>query len=310
MCLATYFGGLSARARWAGAGAADGRACTSTWCARRSSWRRASKVCAASPTRLSLGVVDGRNVWRADLDLALDRIDGRGRADRRRAGDDRPVVLAAARARASLARGDQRSTPKCVGGWRSAEREARRACAVSRAAIDARPRGGTSCSERPRATVGSQASLAADPTIRACATASARCATRTTTATRPAAERRQRAARAARRCPSCRRRRSALSPRRRRSAPPAASSARAGSTAARYERFLERKIAHVVRVQERHRPRRAGPRRVRAERHGRVLRRAAATASRSPATAGCRATAARCVKPPIIFGDVVAPGGR
>ena len=39
------------------------------------------------------------------------------------------------------------------------------------------------------------------------------------------------------------------------------------------------------------RPRRAGPRRVRAQRHGGVLRRAARPASPSPGTAGCRATA-------------------
>jgi 5-methyltetrahydropteroyltriglutamate--homocysteine methyltransferase len=35
----------------------------------------ALKALAATPTRLSLGVVDGRNVWAADPDLALDRID-------------------------------------------------------------------------------------------------------------------------------------------------------------------------------------------------------------------------------------------
>ena len=32
------------------------------------------------------------------------------------------------------------------------------------------------------------------------------------------------------------------------------------------------------------------------------------TGSPSPSTAGCRATARRCVRPPIIYGDVVAPG--
>ena len=45
----------------------------SIWCARRGSWR---EVLAKAPENLvlSLGVIDGRNVWRADLEAILERI--------------------------------------------------------------------------------------------------------------------------------------------------------------------------------------------------------------------------------------------
>ena len=38
------------------------------WCARRNSWPRSLPACA--PTVLSAGVINGRNIWRTDLDAA------------------------------------------------------------------------------------------------------------------------------------------------------------------------------------------------------------------------------------------------
>ena len=54
--------------------------CTSTWSAARRSSRRRSRRSAGTPIRLSLGVVDGRNVWATDLDAALGRIDAAAEA--------------------------------------------------------------------------------------------------------------------------------------------------------------------------------------------------------------------------------------
>jgi 5-methyltetrahydropteroyltriglutamate--homocysteine methyltransferase len=48
----------------------------------------ALRLLADTPTRLSLGVVDGRNVWVADLDVALDRIDAASAA----LGTDRVTI--------------------------------------------------------------------------------------------------------------------------------------------------------------------------------------------------------------------------
>ena len=55
------------------------------------------------------------------------------------------------------------------------------------------------------------------------------------------------------------------------------------------------------------RPRRARARRARAQRHGRVLRRAAAGASPSPTHGWVQSYGSRCVKPPILYGDVSRP---
>ena len=79
-------------------------------------------------TRLSLGVVDGRNVWAADLDAALDRVDAAVARARRRARDDRAVVLAAARALRGRARAAAR--PRAAQLARVRRREARRAATL------------------------------------------------------------------------------------------------------------------------------------------------------------------------------------
>ena len=71
---------------------------TSTSCGRRSSSSRALAALDDGAARLSLGVVDGRNVWVTDLDAVLRVGRPRGRRARRRARDDRAVVLAAPRA--------------------------------------------------------------------------------------------------------------------------------------------------------------------------------------------------------------------
>jgi 5-methyltetrahydropteroyltriglutamate--homocysteine methyltransferase len=49
-------------------------ACTSTWFARRNSWTPCWKRRPRGLV-LSLGVIDGRNVWRADLEAMLDRLE-------------------------------------------------------------------------------------------------------------------------------------------------------------------------------------------------------------------------------------------
>ena len=52
---------------------------------------------------------------------------------------------------------------------------------------------------------------------------------------------------------------------------------------------------------------RAGARRARAQRHGPVLRRATATASPPPSTGWVQSYGSRCVRPPILHGDVSRP---
>ena len=93
VCLATYFGDLAGNlpaalgCRW--------RPCISTWSARPSSWTVPS-ILSPPGMVLSLGVIDGRNVWRADLDRALGLLE-RAAA---RLGSDRimvgPLLLALA----------------------------------------------------------------------------------------------------------------------------------------------------------------------------------------------------------------------
>ena len=102
------------------AGAAAGRARTSTSCARRDQLAPALAALAGARRALSLGVVDGRNVWAADLDRALDGDRRGGRGARRRPRHDRPVVLAAPRPLRRGAR-DARSTAevRAVAGVRA-----------------------------------------------------------------------------------------------------------------------------------------------------------------------------------------------
>ena len=130
--LTTYFGGsatistLRCRCR--------SRACISIWFARRSNSRR----CVAKAPQglvLSLGVIDGRNIWRADLPALLDRLEPvvakRGTdhvqiapscsllhvpidldaGDRSRSGPEELARLRRARRWASLRRSARRSPP-------------------------------------------------------------------------------------------------------------------------------------------------------------------------------------------------------
>ena len=98
VCLATYFAPLDDGVpRAAGAGSAS-PSCTSTWCAAPGAARARPRGAAGAATRLSLGVIDGRNVWAADLDRALGQLDAAVAGARRRPRHHRALVLAAARA--------------------------------------------------------------------------------------------------------------------------------------------------------------------------------------------------------------------
>ena len=66
LLVATYFDGL--KDNLPTALACLWPACTWTWCARRNSWPRSLPACA--PTRCCRGVINGRNIWRTDLDAA------------------------------------------------------------------------------------------------------------------------------------------------------------------------------------------------------------------------------------------------
>ena len=70
---------------------------TSIWCARQSSLNRIVSG-AEKDLILSLGVVDGRNVWRSDLAALLERFEPAVRETRRGSCADCAVMLAAARA--------------------------------------------------------------------------------------------------------------------------------------------------------------------------------------------------------------------
>jgi hypothetical protein len=70
----------------------------------------------------------------------------------------------------------------------------------------------------------------------------------------------------------------------------------------------DRDSAHAVQMAGGNRPRRARPRRVRAQRHGAIFRRAALRLRLHRKYAGwVQSYGSRCVRPPIIFGDVSRP---
>ena len=228
-----------------------------------------------TPTRLSLGVLDGRNVWAADLDAALGTLDAAVAALGERPRDDR-----ARRARCCTSPTRPRARPSIpdeVRGWLAFAAEKLAELGLLARARSRRPRSATRCSRTPapRSPPARRASARTnDPAVRA--RVGRPHARPTTTRGRPPTPRRaaQRerlaAARAAhdddRLVPADRRdpRRPARPARRRRSGPPST------------ERFLEARIAEVVGDPGGARPRRARARRARAQRHGRVLRRAAA----------------------------------
>ena len=173
---------------------------------------------AGGSTRLSLGVVDGRNVWAADLDRALGQIDAAVRGARAGAGHDRALVLAAARA--------LRGRPRDRDPRRGARLARVRRGAARRAGGAARRRRGLAAAPRRAARAGARGgarrgATRPSPTTPRCARGRRRCGPRTTTARPRADVRREVAALAGAACPSCPRRRSARSPRPTRSGPPA-----------------------------------------------------------------------------------------
>ena len=89
---------------------------TSTWCAGAG---QLDAVLGARPDglALSLGVVDGRNIWRSDLEPLAEQVRAGGRGDRHRRGSPRAVVLAAAPAGRPVP-GATPSTRSC-GRWLS-----------------------------------------------------------------------------------------------------------------------------------------------------------------------------------------------
>ena len=92
--LATYFGGARRQSRHR-AGAARRRACISISCARPEQLDDA-RASLPKDRVLSLGVIDGRNIWRADLSRDPRPARTRRRQTGQRPRADRAVLLAAA----------------------------------------------------------------------------------------------------------------------------------------------------------------------------------------------------------------------
>ena len=113
--LATYFGGLGDNLRYR-AGAARRRPASRSG-ARAGTDSTASPILPADRV-LSLGVIDGRNIWRADLSRMPRPARTRDRETRQRPRADRAVLLAAARPDRSGAGNRARRRTRRA-GWRS-----------------------------------------------------------------------------------------------------------------------------------------------------------------------------------------------
>ena len=191
----------------------------------------------------------------------------------------------------SLAARAARSTPKCAAGSRSQTRSSTR-----------------SATARPRARTKAQSAVASGARgVGRKRAASRRSSERVHNALVQQRVRRRHAgdaeravrlraahraaARRARICRRCRRRRSARFRRPRPSGRRAPRSSAARCGALDYLQRMRAEIEHAVARAGGARARRAGARRGRAQRHGRVLRRTARGVTRSPRTAGCKATA-------------------
>ena len=220
----------------------------------RSSCRRRCET----PGRLSLGVLDGRNVWAADLDLALDRIDAAVAA----LGSDR-VTIAPSCSLLHVPYEAAREDLTEIRPWLAFAAEKLDELGVLKAALDGDR---DALLERRARDPQRAADVGADQRPGG---APARRARRRYERDAPYRGAPRGAARARHRCPSCRRRRSAPSRRRRRSAPRARRRPRLRALPGAHDRRGDRPPGA-------RRPRRARARRARAQGHGRVLRRAAA----------------------------------
>ena len=244
LCLATYFAGLSIGATLERVLALPVAEVHLDLVRAPEQLEPALARLADSSARLSLGVLDGRNVWAADLDLALDRIDAATDA----LGSDR-VTIAPSCSLLHVPYEAARETgidPE-VRAWLAfcAEKLAELRLLGEAAEASGGRRDELLAPARETIRTRRTSARTNDPPC-----ASARRAEPPELRPRLTGERPARPSGSACRCPSCRRRRSARSRRPTRSAPPGAT-ARGPPRRATYERFLEGEIARVVEVQER-----------------------------------------------------------
>ena len=286
LLLTTYFGAAGRQPRSRG-GLRLRRACTSISFARPSSSRRSSAGLGRHMT-LSLGVVDGRNIWRTDLDRRTLVVEKR-RAGARRDRVWSPLVLAPARPRRSRPQRRSSTPSSSLAGLRGAEarrvvgarRRRRRAQQPTEPLFDRRG----AHSPRAEARRASPRTRQSAPRARSVTSDTVDAAVRLTPSAR-ARSARASSSRRSRPRRSARSRRPATSARRarlRRAASSDARRLRRSSSRRRSRKCVERAGGAGAR--------RARARRVRAQRHGRILRRAARRLRLHARTAGCRATA-------------------
>ena len=118
LLLATYFGAAAGEPA-AGCQPARGWRCTSTRSTPRTKCRRLLDLLPSDKV-LSLGVINGRNIWKTDLNAVLDWLRAAARTPGR-ASVDRTVVLAAARAGRSGQRAKARQRGQVLARFRAAE---------------------------------------------------------------------------------------------------------------------------------------------------------------------------------------------
>ena len=228
-------------------------------------------LASAPQAMLSLGVIDGRNVWRADLERRVQSAGKGRRAVRRRAAHGRPVLLALALPDRSRRR-ERRWTPSCAAGWPSPSRNSARSrswpagCDEGRAAV-------ADALSESRDRLARPPPLAANPPPGG-ERAVGRPSTRRCFAAQSASPERAQG-------PAGRAAAAAAAHHDHRLLPANGRSAQGpgGPEEGRVDRGPVRGLLPQGNRADRalpggNRPRRAGPRRVRAERHGRILRRA------------------------------------
>ena len=181
VCLATYFAPLDAAVRRAARRAAAGRAAPRPRPRPRRSSRRRSRRWRGGATRLSLGVVDGRNVWAADLDRALEADRRGGRGARRATGSRSPrrARCCTSPTRRRARRGSRR---RCAAWLAFAAERLDELATLARAAGG--PRRARRAAGRLARGAPPRAATRRAPTTPRCAPARTPCATRTTTAAR------------------------------------------------------------------------------------------------------------------------------
>ena len=284
--LATYFGGLGDNLRHR-AGASRRRP------ASRSGPRAGSDRRRRSPTLrricvLSLGVIDGRNIWRADLAGSLDRLEPVIAEARQGPGADRAVLLAAACSDRSRAGNRARFRREELAGVLGAEARGTRHARDRRSPAD-----GDRSRTRWQLRTAAAAARKASPRDSRCEASPARIAGDRRRHAPPRQRIRRTRQRAATRASTCRPSRPRPSARF-----PQTAEVR-NARAAHAKGALTRRAIRAVpagrdgarrALAGEDRPRRARAWRVRAQRHGAVFRRAACRASPSPGTAGCNPT--------------------